>query len=247
MDFTEHHEDFREHRRRRAAIVEHWPSGGTLHPALVRSVQKFQFGENGDGASLIGKSARAGDPVYLRAVELFVAEEQNHARLLEEVLRYAGESTIDHHWSDAVFVCLRRCMGLRLELMTLMLAEVVALRYYRALRDGTADPVVTDVAGRILADEERHVPFHIDRLRQGFARTSPGRRVTGAAIWWVLMTGATIVVAADHGRALRTLGVGRIRFVRDVLGLFAPMDRAVFGALTTEEEAQEQLEAARAA
>lgn len=247
MDFTAHRHEFEQHRRRRAGLVERWPTGGSLDPAVGRSVQRFQFGESGDGVSLIGKSARAGDPVYLDAVRLFVEEEQNHARLLAEVLRYADVPTIDHHWTDTVFVWLRRCMGLRLELMTLMLAEVVALRYYCALRDGTDDPVLTEVAGRILADEERHVPFHLDRLRQGFAGTSPGRRVTGAAIWWVLMVGATLVVAADHGRALRVLGVRRTGFVRDVLRLFAPMDRAVFGPLSAVELADTPQEPATAA
>ncbi|WP_250906170.1 hypothetical protein [Nonomuraea sp. NEAU-A123] len=33
--------------------------------------------------------------------------------------------------------------------------KVIALRYYRALRDGAGDPLAADVAARILADEER--------------------------------------------------------------------------------------------
>ncbi|WP_309113633.1 hypothetical protein [Saccharothrix sp.] len=37
-------------------------------------------------------------------------------------------------WSDAVFVRLRRALGPRLELMVLLIAEVVALGYYRARR-----------------------------------------------------------------------------------------------------------------
>ena len=68
------------------------------------------------------------------------------------------------HWSDAVFARLRRLMGLRMELLVLLVAEVVALRYYRALRDGADDSLTVDVAGRILSDEERHVPFHGARL-----------------------------------------------------------------------------------
>jgi hypothetical protein len=86
------------------------------------------------------------------------------------------------------------------------------------------------VAGRILADEERHVPFHVDRLRNGFAGTPAAGRAVGAASWWVLMTGAAVVVAADHGRALRDLGVSRHRFIADVLRLFRPLVRQVFGA-----------------
>jgi len=226
--FAEHVEDFGRHRRLRSELVERWPLAGPLDPALVRSIQRFQAGEDGDGASLLAKSAKAGDPDYLAAVALFVAEEQNHARLLRNVLACAGEDTISGHWTDTIFVFVRRALGLRLELMTLMLAEVVALRYYRALRDGTRNRLLTDVAGRILADEQRHVPFHVDRLRAGFARTPPLGRRLGAAFWWILMTGATLVVAIDHGVALRRLGVTRCRFMADVLSLFRPIAGDVF-------------------
>jgi hypothetical protein len=191
--------------------------------ALVRSVQRFQAGEDGDGRNLIAKSERAGDADYLGAVRLFVAEEQHHARILEQLLRNAGASTIDGHWTDRVFVLARRALGLRTELMTLMLAEVVALRYYRALRDGTTDPVITVVAARILADEERHVPFHVQRLRDGFAHTPALARAVAACGWWTLMAGAVAVVALDHGPALRELGVTATQFGIDVLRLFRPI------------------------
>lgn len=220
---------FQEHARLRAERVERQPLGGHLHSALIRSIQRFQAGEDGDGASLIAAADRAGDPVYAAAVRLFVAEEQSHAVRLANVLRYAGADTIGGHWTDTVFVLIRRAGGLRLELLTLMLAEVVALRYYRALRDGSGDDYVGDVAGRILADEERHVPFHIARLRQGFADTPLPGRVAAGAGWWVLMAGAAGVVAADHGGALKALGVTRRRFLTDLLGLFRPMVTAVFG------------------
>ena len=229
MTYRDHVDDFEKHARMRAELVEEWPSGGRLDPALVRSVQRFQAGEDGDGASLIANSDRAGDRDYLAAVRLFVAEEQNHARLLKNLLTYAGQPTIAGHWTDTVFVAVRRALGLRLELMTLMLAEVVALRYYRALRDGTDDTLVTDVAARILADERRHVPFHVDRLRDGFADAPVALRLIGAGFWWVLMTGATLVVAVDHGPALCSLGISRRRFVRDVLAIFRPIVRQVFG------------------
>jgi hypothetical protein len=172
---------------------------------------------------LIRKSALAGDSAYARAVRLFVAEEQHHSRLLEQLLVNAGESTVGGDWSDKVFVALRRAVGLRLELMTLMVAEVVALRYYRALRDGGEDPVLVEVAGRILADEERHVPFHTQRLREGFAESPRVARVAAAAGWWLLMVGAAGVVAVDHGAALRRVGVRRGPFVAEVAGLFRPI------------------------
>ncbi|HEY0452804.1 ferritin-like domain-containing protein [Actinophytocola sp.] len=207
-------QDFEAEAERRQQVGDpDWSRGARLHPAVVRSVQRFQVGESGDGANLIAKAGGAGDADYATAVKLFVVEEQNHARLLAELLAAAGAPTIAGHWSDTVFVRLRRALGLRLELLVLLVAEVIALRYYRALRDGTTDPLTTEVAGRILADEERHVPFHRQRLRGAFGAAT--RVVLGG--WWFLLLGVTLVVAYDHGSALRELGVTRRRFVADVL------------------------------
>lgn len=245
MDFRQHLATFEEHARRRAGEPVPLPPGGRLPAALIRSVQRFQAGEDGDGRSVIAAAERAGDPVYLAAVRLFVAEEQSHAVRLASVLRHAGAETIGGHWTDTVFVLVRRGGGLRLELMTLMLAEVVALRYYRALRDGSGDPYVSGIAAGILADEQRHVPFHLDRLRQGFAAAPAAGRIAAAAGWWVLMTGAAVVVALDHGGALRALGLSRRRFVVDVLGLFRPMTGSVFGGRKRRGEREAPLRAGR--
>ena len=232
MDFAcwvRHFEDAA--RERRGTADPDWDQPATALPGgLASSLQRFQAGENGDGASLIGKAAGAGDEQYLAAVRMFVAEEQNHARLLARVLTRAGRPAIAGHWSDTVFVAVRRALGLRLELMTLMLAEVVALRYYRALRDGVPDPVLSDVAGRILVDEQRHVPFHVDRLRQGLADLPAPARWLLAAGWWTLCAGAVGVVALGHAAGLRALGVRPARFAVDVAGLFHGVVRDVLGA-----------------
>lgn len=209
--------------RRRLLGEPGWERRARLDRAVVRSLQRFQVGENGDGRNLIGKATAAGDTAYTRAVRLFVAEEREHARLLESLLVAAGARTIESHWSDTVFVRLRRLLGLRLELMILMIAEVIALRYYRALRDGSDDPLTSDVAARILGDEQRHVRFHIDRLR---GTLHPAIR----PLWWLLLLGTAATVAIDHGRALHRLGVPRTTFVRDVTALFTTVTGEVFPA-----------------
>ncbi|MGI5166034.1 ferritin-like domain-containing protein [Spirillospora sp. CA-253888] len=199
-----HFED--EAERRRRIPDPDWSAGARLDPAVLRSLQKFQAGESGDGANLIRK-AGAGD--YGVAARLFVAEELNHARMLALLLEAAGAPTIDGHWSDAVFVRLRRALGLRTELAVLLIAEVVALVYYRVLRDGSGDALARDVAARVLDDERRHVPFHRDRI---------GRTPRALAWGWRLAVGAVaLVVALDHGGALRALGISRRRFVAEVL------------------------------
>ncbi|WP_433666694.1 ferritin-like domain-containing protein [Nocardia sp. CA-136227] len=200
-----------------------WSAGATLHPALVRSIQRFQVGESGDGAHLIAKADAAGDPVYAAAVRLFVAEEANHARLLLNLLQAAGERPISRHWTDAVFVALRRGLGLRLELMVLSIAEVIAIPYYSALRDGARDPLATRTAALILADEQRHIPFHAQRLRLAFAATPPGLRPLVRAVWRGILHVAIAVVLVDHGRALRRLGCTRREFARTARALFGPI------------------------
>ncbi|MGW2729194.1 ferritin-like domain-containing protein [Streptomyces sp. NPDC001494] len=227
-EFAKWARDFEDERGRRAALGDpDWGRGAALPPAVWAGIQRFQVGEDGDGVNLVAKADQEGDPDYARAVRLFVAEEQNHARMLARLLASGGMPLLSGHWSDTVFVRLRRLMGLRLELLVLMIAEVVALRYYRALRDGAGDPLTSEVAGRVLADEERHVPFHCARLHASFAELPRAARRPVLAGWRLLLLAVTAVVATDHGRALRHLGVGRLRFVSDVMALSGPVVRSI--------------------
>ncbi|MFF8953407.1 ferritin-like domain-containing protein [Streptomyces sp. NPDC014940] len=227
-EFAKWVRDFEDERERRTALGDpDWGGGAVLPPAVWAGIQRFQVGEDGDGANLVAKADQAGDPDYARAVRLFVAEEQNHARMLARLLAAGGMPVLSGHWSDTVFVRLRRLMGLRLELLVLMIAEVVALRYYRALRDGAGDPLASEVAGRVLADEERHVPFHCARLHASLAELPRAARRPVLAGWRLLLLVVCAVVAVDHGAALRHLGVGRRRFLADVMASSGPVVRAV--------------------
>ncbi|MEU2179567.1 ferritin-like domain-containing protein [Streptomyces thermolilacinus] len=223
--WTRRFEDERE--QRRAQGDPEWTRGATLHPAVWASIQRFQVGENGDGANLVGKAVQAGDDDYVRAVRLFVAEEQNHARLLARLLAAGGVPTLTGHWSDTLFVRLRRLLGLRVELLVLVVAEVVAVRYYRALRDGADDPLTSEVAGRILADEQRHIPFHCERLRASLAELPRALRRPTMALWQLLLLAASLIVATNHGPALRRLGLGRLRFMADTAASSGPVTAAV--------------------
>ncbi|MFD3905767.1 ferritin-like domain-containing protein [Streptomyces sp. CB04723] len=220
--------DFETARRERAGQGDpDWRTGVPLHPAIRRSVQRFQVGEDGDGAELITKAEASGDAEYASAVRMFVAEERNHARLLALLLASGDAPTIASHWSDRIFVTLRRALGLRLELLVLMIAEVVALRYYRALRDGGEDALTREVAGRVLADEERHVPFHCHRLRRALRPLPAPARVLVTSGWRAALAVACLVVAVDHGPALRRLGVGRGRFAVEVVRSSGPIAAAM--------------------
>jgi hypothetical protein len=191
-------------------------------------LQRFELGESGDGVSLLAKAGRAQDPTYVAALELFVIEEQKHSELFRRALEYLQYPTLASHWSDAAFIRLRRALGLRFELTLFLVAEVVALHYFAALRDGVPDRNLRAMAVRILADEEEHVHFQVQRLAEGFARTPGAGRAFVRATWWALATGAAIVVAVDHGKALRVCEVRRASFVRRALRSFRGVVTDVF-------------------
>ena len=79
-----------------------------LRGPLIRSLQRFQVGESGEGLHLRRQAAKNGDANYQAAIDLFIKEEQEHARLMACVLRKLDAPLIEHHWSDACFILLRR-------------------------------------------------------------------------------------------------------------------------------------------
>lgn len=110
--------------------------------AFVHSFQRFELGEDGDGARLLAKAEHAGDVVYLAALRLLVAEEQRHSALFSRGLEHLGGDRLPAHWSDGAFTLLRRSLGLRTEIALFLVAEVVAMRYFVALEQHAPDPVL---------------------------------------------------------------------------------------------------------
>lgn len=78
-----------------------------LERPLIRSLKRFQVGESGDGKHVKAYARLTGDVDYTETINLFVAEEQEHARLMGRVLKRMGATLLDSHWSDRVFVTLR--------------------------------------------------------------------------------------------------------------------------------------------
>ncbi|HZV35339.1 MAG TPA: ferritin-like domain-containing protein, partial [Verrucomicrobiae bacterium] len=128
---------------------------------LIHSLQRFQVGESGEGRHLRKQAATTNDDVYTASIDLFIKEEQEHARLMAEILRRMNAKLLNHHWSDACFILLRRLFGLNQELLVLLMPEMIAKRFFRALHDGSKDPVLQAVFAQIMHDEEGHLAFHV--------------------------------------------------------------------------------------
>ena len=75
-----------------------------LRAPLIHSLQRFQLGESGEGRRLRLYAARTGDQEYQQCVDLFIKEEQDHARMMERILRSLGAPLLPGHWSNFCFV-----------------------------------------------------------------------------------------------------------------------------------------------
>ena len=213
---------FQENARQRLSIP--WERGINAEPylrgPLIRSLQRFQVGEQGDGLHLREAAARTHHPEYLATIDLFIKEEQEHSRLLARLIEGMGGSLLTHHWSDTCFVFLRRLLGLRLELLVLLVAEVIAQVYYKALHDGTADVVLRNVFAQILHDEHGHVAFHCAYLRQAFASFSPLTRWLISQSWSLFFMLVCLIVISDHRTVFRAIRMTPLACWRDCMQAF---------------------------
>jgi hypothetical protein len=199
---------------------------------LARSLARFQLGESSDGARLRAAARRlanhTGDRDYAEAIGLFIGEEQEHARLLAEVLSRMHAPLLSRHWSDWLFRRCRHLLGFYQEISVLLMAEIVALKYYSIVRCGADDGVIEKVCDQILYDEKFHVRFHCEYLHRALAKRSNWF----CRCCWCGLTEmfacASAVVACDHRRAFAMLGSSSEEFLRESWLNFAAARRSIF-------------------
>jgi hypothetical protein len=200
----------------------------SLRPLLVRSLQRFQLGESGEGRHLRRQAATTGDAAYQASIDLFIKEEQEHARLMAGVLRRMTAPLISFHWSDACFIALRRLFDLRTELLVLLVPEMIARHYFGALRGGFSNPVLRTVFSQILHDEEGHLAFHADHLNRAVEPWSFLRRVLVQLLWRFVYRAACLAVWLDHGALLRGVGISSGAFWRETGAIFDEVAAKIF-------------------
>ena len=209
-----------------------WEQGVRVEPALraplIRSLQRFQLGERGDGAHLKQVAASHPDPAYPTAVACFIREEQEHAALMAGVIQGLQAPLLERHWSDGCFRLLCRVTGLRAELLVLLVAEIIAQRYFRVVQEATRDPVVQAVCTQIRRDEDGHVAFHCATLRPVVAGWPGLVRWLVYQGWRLFFRSVCLVVLFDHRVLLRGAGIPPGVFWRDCNQLFAAAATRVF-------------------
>jgi hypothetical protein len=193
-----------------------WHLGVHVEPQwrapLIHTLQRFQLGESGEGTFLKEWAKQAGDDDFMAAIDLFVKEEQNHSHMMACLLHGMDALLLDGHWSDNLFTVLRRMGGLKFEIMIFLVAEVIAKRFFRALYDGSTDPVVRAVFGQIVREELAHVAFNCQALRRFCQPLSALEKWVMRGTWRVMFRLTCLLVIFDHRRVLRVAGVGSVQF-----------------------------------
>jgi len=227
MDWVEY---FKENRANRVVVP---PDAEVVVDArmrelLVRSLQRFQKGESGDGAHLRRVAARTGDVTYQEAVLLFVAEEQVHADLMACSIRAMNGQLLKRHWTDVLFRLSCLLSGLRSELMVILVAETIALRFFSALHLGTIDPLMRSVFAQIGQDERGHIAFHCDSLRPALSTLPAFLKWPLRLAWKQFFRLALLLVVYDHGPLLWEMGISSNVFWRECMGAFGVVQGFVF-------------------
>jgi hypothetical protein len=213
---------FEQNRRDRLPIAWDEPVGSTT-AAVETSLGRFQLGESSNGRRLRWLARRTGDATYAAAINLFIGEEQAHARLLGRVLDRQGAPRLKRHWTDWLFRRCRHLLGVDEEIAVLLMAEIIALKYYSVVRNGTTDAALRRVCEQILHDEKFHVRFHCDYLHRRLIRAP---RVV-AGVLTAMFAGASAVVAWDHRDALVKWGSSAEDFLDESWRNFAAVRQAI--------------------
>lgn len=199
-----------------------------LRLPLIRSLQRFQLGESGEGRHLRRRAAQTGDVTYAACVELFIKEEQEHARLMARVILGLNGSLLKKHWSETWFVGMRHVIGLHAQLLVLLAPEMIAKRYFRALYESTSDAVLRAVFAQILHDEDGHLAFHADFLNRSFSRLSFAQRILLLIGWRMVFNIVSLAMLIDHRSMLRAAGVSLSKFWRDCGSIFDEVAAGIF-------------------
>lgn len=182
---------------------------------LLRSLAIFQLGEGGEGriAHQIDHANINGiDDDYRQALKYFVAEEGRHARLLGRCIKAMGGKLLTGNWTEKCFVHARRLIGIRLKLLVLLVAEVVAVTCYQLIARQLPPSDLRLTLHEICDDETVHLQFHSEFFRT--QTQAKWQRALFLSMWWSVACAACVVVLLDHRTCFKALQIDRRQFIR---------------------------------
>jgi hypothetical protein len=184
-----------------------------LRSSLAISLGRFQLGVSAGGRiheEITTYPDATLDAPTRRSVQLYIEEEWRHSRELALIIRALGGQLQTAHWTNGAFTACRRILGLRTKMMTLAIAEVIGIVYYRALASGIGSPALAESLRRIANEESRHLDFQAAFFDRAIVLTPAPLRLPYRWLLFGLMLAivgaALLVLLVDHGRTLHRAG-----------------------------------------
>lgn len=182
-------------------------------------LRAWQKGETSDGHNLrtaaFRYAAKINDPMYYRAICLFIKEEQKHGANLGRYIDMIGEKRLKFDWGDYLF---RKIRGLNRNMeiwtLTVITVELAAQVFYRALKHATYCPLLRQICSDILIDEAYHIRFQQERLLAINNRRSFMGRHAMEIVYYLFASVVARVIWAAHARAFKAGNVKRSQFIR---------------------------------
>jgi hypothetical protein len=212
-----------------------WHDAYRLAPAerrlVARAIQQFQLGEWARGRGFLRRASAhpvlSADPWFLPSLELFIAEEQGHSAMLGRFLDREQIPRLANNWVDSIFRRLRKLAGLEACAVVLVTAEVLAVPFYRALRDATRSSLLHSICKRILGDEAAHLNYQA--LTIGLIRRPLGKnaRAVRSLCHSLLFHGTALLLWRQHRRVFHSAGWTFLHFWTRARRAFAQLQTRI--------------------
>jgi hypothetical protein len=210
--FLRWYEHFREQRERLNDLP--WQDSYRLSPverrAVARSIQQFQLGEWARGRGFVRRAkahpAFADDRWFVPALELFIAEEQEHSGILGRFLDQQQIPRLNNDLVDGVFRRIRKLAGLEACATVLVTAEILAIPFYQALRDATRSRLLRAICVRILCDESAHLNYQALTIGSIQRSLSARERAMRKFVHVVLFRSTAFLLWRQHRAVFRAAG-----------------------------------------
>ena len=137
---------------------------------ILKSIQAWQLGESSDGKNLLRASSiyseKINDENYLKAIDLFIKEEQKHGNNLGRYLDKINQPRVKKNWGDTMFRKVRY-FNTSIEFWTLAVitVESSAQIFYQCLKKATNCNLLKEICTDILIDEAPHIQFQKERMQ----------------------------------------------------------------------------------
>jgi hypothetical protein len=196
---------------------------------ITASIQQFQRGEHSEGKHFMSFARSMNDESYLDTVKVFIREEQDHALVLGRFMDIQDIPRIKKDWLDNVFRWLRKLAGLEGTVTVLLTAEIIAIDYYKALRNATRSVLLEQICEQILVDEEMHLRFQSHALKTLYARKPVLLLFLSGLLHKVLMAGTIVMVWLHHRKVLAAGGYRFFSFCNAAWQEFRKCERMING------------------